>query len=787
MIKLFKNIAQTFGFVHESDAKEFLKSIGYEDRPKQRSSTIIGLPIPPDLKEEQYLRSYRGWVYACVRAIAQETANIDLTLYRRTKQNQFEIVDSHPVLDLLYKVNPMYTSYLLWEATEAYQELTGEVFWWLAGGTPKNPKEIWVLRPDWVRIRDTKNAIVEAYEYGPNPSESIVIKQEEIIHFKHFNPIDAYRGFGPVKAGAKAIDTDEFASDYNRNFFYNSALPGGALQTENNLTDEQYERVRNDWNAVHKGKDKAWKIAILEAGLKWEAVGVTQKDMDFLEGRKLSRDEILSIFQVPKPIVAIQDDVNRAAAREARAVFLENNITHKMKRLASFLNEFLLPRYGDETLFFDFKNPVPNDETAQLNYYRTALGNAPFLTINEVREMEDRDPIEGGDTLMMPFSLAPIGENSRDQAAVQQENFKKRKSILFNTRQAPYPYFRFQLDQANRKLETLFAKTLNFIVRRAKTVKEERQSKAVEGEIVNEEAREIRWRQLVNRTDPSEVKMVRLLNDLFTAQEDEVKKRLDTEEFKRAMKAVNSDPKKVKSLFDITDLTNSNGVFVETLMKFLETVIETEGIATIQSLIPTAVFFMQVDEIKKYIQKDGAKYITAINEETSNLLRNTLSDGIQAGDGIPQLKKRVEDVYIDAMGYRAERIARSEVLRAANFGTLEAYKQSGVVEEKEWLTAKDERTCPWCNQKDGKRLSLDDPFAEKGDVLVGKTEAGKNVRLTIGIGDINMPPLHPNCRCTLIPVLADDKDKSAPVDKSKLLGDLVNATVKEVSEKLKNN
>lgn len=749
MNRFLKRLYDFVGVVPKTEIQELgLKSVSSDNRPVLRNQGSIGLPIAPNRSVSNQLGSYKGWVYACVRAIAEETANIKLTLYKRTKQNDFEVVESHPVLDLIYKVNPIYTSYLLWEATAAYTELTGEAFWWLVGPA-KNPKEIWLLRPDWVRIRDSKNSLIEAYEYGPNAGQLIVIPQEEIVHFKDFNPLDAYRGYGTTKAAATSIDTDNFAADYNKNFFYNSAIPGGALETDQSLTNRQYEQIRQDWNDTHQGKDRAWKIAILEAGLKWHDFSQNRRDMDFLEGRKYDRDEILSIFRVPKPIIAVQDDVNRAAAREARAVFLENNITHKMRRLTSFLNEFLLPRYGDSSLFFDFEDPVPNDEGVKLNYYRTGLGGAPFLTVNEVREMENRDPVDGGDVLMQPFSFSPIGSTPPDAT----KNFRKRLQNIFNIKVSPYPHDLYKLDQLAEKITPIVEKMLRNLKgqNEAKTV-----IKAIEAELVEDDPRDVRWRKLVARTDPAELRMIRLLKDLFIEQEAEVKRRLETDDFKRIMEKKSNKDLKQRSIFDITDLTGSNGVFADVLMQFLSSVIESEGIITIKGLVAGAVFFMQSKEVKNYIKKEGAKYIFAINEETTNQLREALSEGVGKGESIAQLAKRVEGVYVDATGYRAERIARSEVLRASNFGTLEAYRQSGVVEAKEWLTAKDERVCPWCGPKDGTVKSLSDPFAEKGETLVGKNESGKTVKFNVGIGDIDMPPLHPNCRCTLIPVLADD-------------------------------
>lgn len=800
MSKLSSIITSTLGLASKTDLDLLRKQnqeletkikqgIAAQDRPMQRGGMLIGQSIPPDMKTAEYLKAYKGWTFACVRVLAEEVADIKLTLKRRLDQTEFENVDNHPVLDLLYKVNPLYTSYLMWEATEAYMELAGETFWWLVG--PKNnPKEIWTLRPDWVQVVDSKDKLIMGYKYGPPGDKKIMIPFEQMIHFKDFNPTNVFRGHGTVKASAKAIDTDEFAAEYNRTFFYNSAIPGGALETEQQLDDDQREKLREEWEKTHQGKAKSWRVAILEAGLKWQDIGMNRKEMDFTEGRRTTRDEILAMFRVPKPILTF-DDVNRAAAKEARAILLENVISHKMKRMVSFLNEFLLPRYGDDSLFFDFVDPVPNDMLAEMTYYKTALGGMPWMTQNEVREEQELQPIEGGDSLMVPFSMAPAGSITPEQKALQRKN----RANKFNVRIPTYPYTKAVIDKTVKKIEETAYRLLTSILSKKKkdlnklSTDSGDNSGTPEETPAPEEIREARWRSMIKRTDPREVQYIHTINGLFNSQQERVNREIEVE-LQRAMKDKGDQTGRVKATVgDVADLVlRDTDVFSDTLMSYIRTVIEAEGIQQIQSLVQGKVFFMQAKEIQKFLKKDGVKYIKAINEETAEQIKEALSLGVEAQESIPQLKARIEAVYDDARGFRAERIARSEVLRATNFATNQAYKQSGVVEAKEWLTAHDERVCPWCGPMDGKTLGLDEDFAKKGDVITGTNENGKKVRLTIGVGNIDTPPLHPNCRCTLIPKLISVSDDKAqkPVQTKELLTNLVSATMDEVKRSLNN-
>lgn len=777
MNKVQQFIVKSLGLQPGVTAVTKATGIQQGNRPAQRSSSLIGQAIAPNRKVDDYLNSYMGWVYSCVNVLAQETSDIDLTLYRRTKQNEFEVVDNHPVLDLIYKVNPLYTSYLLWEATAAYLKLTGEAFWYLVGPVP-NPKEIWVLRPDWITVNDSPSKLIASYSYGPDKAHQITIPFEQIIAFKDFNPKNPFRGYGAVRAGAKSIDENEFQQDYSRQFFYNSAMPAGALETDQNLTDDKYERIRSNWEAVHRGSKNAWKVAILEAGLKWNDIGMSRRDMDFIEGRKLTRDEVLAIFRVPKPLLTF-DDVNRAAAKEARAILLENVISHDMKRMVSFLNEFLLPRYGDDDLFFDNKNPVPNDQAADVNYYKAGLGNAPWLTVNEVRERENLPAIDGGDQLMQPFSLAPLGTQTPEEKAEQ----KRLKKTSFNVRIPQYPYFRHQMDALAKKLEDTAYRLLSKMVSR-KTVEAEngrlKGEKFIEGEVIKDVAdRDVHSKTVITRTEPRETQLRHVLASLFADQQQKVNAFVDQGVVRSAEKL--GEQKAASTVSEIAaSVVSDTDVFAQSIMPVIRDIINAEGIAQIQSLVDNAVFYMQTPEIQRFIKKDGVKFIQAVNQETASQLQDELVEAIGKQESIPQIKARVQKVFEDANGFRAERIARSEVMRATNFSTQQAYKQSGVVESKEWLTAHDERTCPWCGPLDGKQLGLNDDFFEQGDTVTGVNDKGKKVYLNIGVDDVGFPPLHPNCRCTLIPVLKES-DKSVR-SKDELMSELTDATIKQIKK-----
>src|SRR3990167_549497 len=209
--------------------------------PPAQQSSVITLPVPPLRKASDYLAAYGSWTYSAIQAISQEIANITLKLYRRKLVRgklEIEEVTEHEAISLLQFVNEHMTHYQLFEITQSYLELMGESFWYLLRSLPGNIKspvlEIWPLRPDWVTVIPDPQKFVAGYRYSPNgfDPKAPVINPNDIIPFKYLNPSNPYRGKGAVQAAAMAIDTDTFSAEWNRNFFFNSAVPYLILRTK---------------------------------------------------------------------------------------------------------------------------------------------------------------------------------------------------------------------------------------------------------------------------------------------------------------------------------------------------------------------------------------------------------------------------------------------------------------------------------------------------------------------------------------------------------------------------
>lgn len=190
-------------------------------------------------------------------------------------------------------------------------------------------------------------------------------------------------------------------------------------------------------------------------------------------------------------------------------------------------------------------------------------------------------------------------------------------------------------------------------------------------------------------------------------------------------------------------------IFIDAFNPIIREIIKIHGEQALE-LLSDNTFRVRSRDIEEFLKGDGLKFCNEVNVTTKNELAKTIAEGTTEGESINEIRDRVGGIFTRAKQTRSVAIARSEASRSANFGIVEGYRQSNVVMAKEWVTALDERTCPYCFALDGKIVGLDESYFEEGDKF---DPPGAERPLDIDYGDVDQPPVHTNCRCTTIPIL----------------------------------
>lgn len=325
-----------------------------------------------------------GTLFAIVNRLATATAKWDWTLYEKAKSGIKEDrtpITKHPMIDFWETpVKGIYNRRRFMESVQQHVDLVGEggpILTTVKLGKNFVPVEAWPTPPWRVRAVPDPYRFVKGWVYTSPDGEEIPLETHEYKKLMMPNPNDPYRGLGPVQSILTDIDSVKYSAEWNRNFFLNSAEPGGVIEVPEEMDDGQYDRLRDQWEASHKGVGKAHRVAILEAGAKWSGTSISQKDMQFVELRGIGRDVILEAFGFPKSVLGIVEDVNRANAEASEYLFSKWLIEDRLDRWRDWLNFDILPMYGNtgKGLEWDYESPVP-ENSEQRNAAVVANANA---------------------------------------------------------------------------------------------------------------------------------------------------------------------------------------------------------------------------------------------------------------------------------------------------------------------------------------------------------------------------------------------------------------------------
>ena len=362
---------------------------------------------PPERNVKGYLAAY-GSIYslfAISLRIATATSEVKWRLYKGSERSERSQVAKHPILDLLDYTNEFQTGQEIIELTQLHMDLAGKAYWYVPRNKGGRPAEIWVMPPHLMKVVPGTDRLVAGYVY--HGAEDIPFNTDEIIRFPMPDPLNQLGGVGFAQAAAVILDTQDYATRWNRNFFWNSARPDAVLESETQLTEEQFEQLRSAWASRHEGLPRAHKIGILEGGIKYRQVSLSQKDMDFGLLQKQTLEAVMFTFGIPLSVMGVSENVNRANAEAGEYTFARWLIKPRLTRIKNKLNEQLLPMFsGTKGLELDFEEIVP--ETIEQKRQLAESGiKSGYMTINEARQMQGLDPVPQGNVFLIPFNMMP--------------------------------------------------------------------------------------------------------------------------------------------------------------------------------------------------------------------------------------------------------------------------------------------------------------------------------------------------------------------------------------------
>jgi HK97 family phage portal protein len=347
--------------------------------------------------------------YRCVNVIARALGSVPWLLYQRDLSGKRSVeeheIESHPLLELLNCPSPRQAGSSFMEEVVSYLLLSGNSYIESVLDGDGMPVALFPVRPDRVKIKPGDRGVPASYsmqigagKYREFPVDPLT-GQSKMLHIKLFHPMNDWYGLSPMEAAAKAIDQHNAVGGHNLALLSNGGRPSGALMIRPNenglgLTDGQRSSLRGDLKRAYEGADNAGRVMILEGDFEWKEMGMTPKDLDFVEGKNVSAREICQAFGVPPMLAGVPGDATFANYREARFHLWEDTILPLIEMLVAEFNLWLQPYFGhDLRLGYDLDGIQALAPKREAMWQKIAA--ADFLTEDEKRQAVGYGPRPG--------------------------------------------------------------------------------------------------------------------------------------------------------------------------------------------------------------------------------------------------------------------------------------------------------------------------------------------------------------------------------------------------------
>ena len=412
---------------------------------------------PEAVIDNAYHASY--YFNTCVDAIIDAVCNVPLKAYQRDKANWEEAPNTR-LQEFLDYPNPFLTPRMLMERVVGHVILNGNSLWLKNYGKDGVLEEVWPLDPLLVSIEPDAKKFIKKYVYGRGLEEK-KFDPDFIVHFKRMNLRSLHWGEGQTKVAQRLIDMDRATLDWNKLMLDNRGVFPGIIGVKKPINEAQRNSIREQLRDKRMvGGQSAGEELIIGSDITYHRVGMTAEEMDWLETRKMTRQDISMLMRVPLPLVSIYDDATLANVSNARKIFHQDRIIPFLKQIEQVLNLNITPDFGDRRdlwIGFDYSGieAVRGEmfEMAKVANILVRLGWQP-RAVNRHLGMgyRDEDIIEG------ELVVAGGAGNNIGTAAGTRE-------VSATSSEQPNVHYKFLLDRELKKVHIVLEKEKAIIFR----------------------------------------------------------------------------------------------------------------------------------------------------------------------------------------------------------------------------------------------------------------------------------------------------------------------------------
>jgi HK97 family phage portal protein len=618
--------------------------------------------------------------FAGVRVISEDLAGLPLFLYERLERGK-QRARTHPLYRVLHlEANPMMSSQQLRETLMGHALMWGDgVAQVVANARTGVVEELWPLRPDRLCIKVVRTGpgqFRRVYQYRDEVNGiNATLMPDEVLHIAGLG-FDGARGYSVVEHAANSIGLGLATEHYGAKHFSNGSSPAGALSHPEELSDGARKRMRADWENMHRGIDRAHRVAILEEGVTWQQIGIPNDAAQFLETRKLQVTDMARWLRLPPHKIGDLERATFSNIEQQQIDYVTSALNIWLVRWEQAINTQLLSPAERETFFAEHlvDSLLRGDTINRFQAY--AVGRQwGWLSANDVREKENENPVEGGDAYLVPLNMVPAGGPAPERSAKPARRGRRGR-------------------RARASLADQYGKLI----------------KQADAEIAALEAEKVSALIDEHLADDGGRGRHRTVASFITALE-----RLFAE----------------------------GGPIWEAMFTPWLRIFTDFAADVAKEAAERVAFDGEVDLTvwaRAYTRSHVAYQLASSFGQLASIARASGARASATEDLVEDLLAKLDEWGAE----RPERTARWEKTQLPNAAARETWREAGV-KRLTWVASGSD--CPYCRKLDGMTIDIDDAFLAKGEHVDGD-EDGQQLEAK---RDIHHPPVHQNCRCTVVP------------------------------------
>jgi len=597
-------------------------------------------------------------VYACNRVISSNIAQVPYRLYPRGSE---EPIESGPLYDLYHSPNPYMTGRQMWTAIATLLGIVGYAPVFKDPETVNNvPVALWPKHPKHTTVVRNGNDVFVGWNLMLQ-GNVLFFPRDEVVVPKYWNPNDEILGMSPIEALNLSLQSEWGAIRYNRQFFEQGQVPGAVFSTDQMLDQESFKQLKHELIDTRAGADKAHKAMLLHGGLKLAAERPSNRDLEFLELRKFTRDDVTMVYRVPKSEISLYEDTNYATATSADLGFWKKTLIPIMRLIEDYFDIGINNALGFQGKFDLESVDVLNAEVLKKaeSAEKFVRMGVPFSVVND--RLGLGFPEFDGDSVPL------YGNGLQATEEVVQESVTEKAIPIVGD---PEP-------------ETV-----------------------VEGYDVTKELRTAKWKSLMNEVNPLMGRANREIKDWFFDIQQQI--------LKAVVKYV--DGQTVTKAEQLSDFEWIDRYFSDAAFRDLMSPLFREAVGVGADSIRFAIGQIPEERIQLAVNQRFEKLTGVVEnarETVLRYLRGALSQAIESGATEEERAQMIVDAVKSSMkinSNRARTIARTEMHTAYAVGRHEKAIETEP-SHKTWISSRDDRVREAHVHLEGERVPFDQEYS----------------------------------------------------------------------------